>query len=156
MKCIQCGNTKLKQATEKHYVVVSRIRFVAQLPVTECSKCGESYMDHEVLAVFERAVARRLAERGPATGETFRFMRKAIGLPAKEAAALLSTTPETVSRWETGDRPVDRNAWTTLSALVLDELDGKHVMRDRLRTLEAKPPKRAKPIRVELEVASSR
>jgi hypothetical protein len=83
-------------------------------------------------------------------------MRKAIGLPAKEAAALLSTTPETVSRWETGDRPVDRNAWTTLSALVLDELDGKHVMRDRLRTLEAKPPKRAKPIRVELEVASSR
>jgi putative zinc finger/helix-turn-helix YgiT family protein len=156
MKCVQCGSARLKQATEKHHVGVAKIRFWARLPVTLCPKCGESYMDHDVLARFERAVAQHLAETGPATGETFRFMRKATGLPAKEAAALLSTTPETVSRWETGSRPMDRNAWTTLSALVLDELGGKHEMRERLRKLDTKPPKKTKPVRVDLEATSAR
>jgi DNA-binding transcriptional regulator YiaG len=145
----------MKRATEKHHVVVAKIRFVAELPVTACSKCGESYMEHDVLAGFERAVARRLAERGPATGETFRFMRKAVALPAKEVAELLRTTPETVSRWETGGRPVDRNAWTTLSSLVLDEISGGHAVRERLRTLQSKPPVKAKPVRIELVSANA-
>lgn len=156
MKCVQCGSAKLRRATEKHHVVVAKIRFVSELSVTLCPKCDESYMDHDVLAGFERAVARRLAEKGPATGETFRFMRKAIGLAAKDIAALLSSTPETVSRWETGDRPVDRNAWTTMSSLVLDELDGKHAMRERLRNLEARPPRKVKSERVELGATGAR
>ncbi len=100
MKCIKCGHGKLKRASEKQRIVVAKILFVSELPVTLCPKCGESYVAHDVLAGFERGVARRLAEKGPATGETFRFMRKAIGLPAKEVASLLSTAPETVSRWK--------------------------------------------------------
>lgn len=145
----------MKRAMAKHHVVVAKIRFVAELPVTVCSKCDESHMDHEVLVAFEREVARRLAERGPATGETFRFMRKAVALPAKEVAELLGTTPETVSRWENGGRAVDRNAWTTLSSLVLDEISGRHAVRERLRTLQSKPPVKAKPVRIEVVSASA-
>jgi hypothetical protein len=75
-------------------------------------------------------------------------MRKAIGLPAREVAHLLSTTPETVSRWEKGARAVDTCAWTTLASLVLDELEGRHDVRDRLLALKTKRPAKAGPIEV--------
>jgi YgiT-type zinc finger domain-containing protein len=146
----------LKRRTEKHRLPVGRQLFVAQLPVFACPKCGESYADSATLCTFERAVARHLAEHGPATGETFRFMRKAIALPAREVAGLLSTTPETVSRWETGARTVDRTAWTTLSALVLDELDGGRNMRERLQALNKKPGRGRREIRLKLAEVQAR
>jgi putative zinc finger/helix-turn-helix YgiT family protein len=151
MKCAQCGNAKFRRATEKHYVNVAKTRFVADLPVTVCRKCGESYMEHKILSDFERRVARHLAENGPATGETFRFMRKAIGLPALEVAKLLGTTPETVSRWESGTHRPDAGTWTTLGSLVLDELGGRSDVRKRLQALKAKWPARPKPVHVTLE-----
>lgn len=137
-KCVECGSASLRKGVERHTQKVGGQAFVAELPAQTCAKCGEPLVSQETLEAFEQAVARHLAEHGPATGETFRFMRKAVGIPAKEVAELLATTPETVSRWENGARDVDLWAWTTLGSVVLDELVGKSATRDRLREAQAK------------------
>ena len=47
-------------------------------------------------------------------------MRKSVPLSAVELASLLRVAPETISRWETGERAVDRAAWLVVRALVLE------------------------------------
>jgi DNA-binding transcriptional regulator YiaG len=74
----------------------------------------------EALGRAEMAIATALALEGPVHGEAFRFMRGALGMTAKALAELLGVAPETVSRWETGERDVDRGAWLTLGSLVLE------------------------------------
>jgi transcriptional regulator with XRE-family HTH domain len=76
-------------------------------------------------------------------------MRKALGLRAADLAGLLGVAAETVSRWETGQRDVDRGALALVGGLVVDRLEGSTATLDRLRAL-AKPPRTAKTKALEL------
>jgi YgiT-type zinc finger domain-containing protein len=147
-KCFECGSAGLRKGTEHHTEKIGGQTFVAELPAVVCPKCSEALVSHETLGAFEHAVARHLAEHGPANGDTFRYMRKAVGIAAKDVAELLATTPETVSRWENGARDVDLWAWTTLGSIVLDELEGRTATRDRIREARTKKPAKTVPIDV--------
>jgi len=61
-----------------------------------------------------------VSEAGLVSGEWMRLLRKATGLKAAEAAALLDVSPETWSAWETGKRSIPVATWTVLSTLVLE------------------------------------
>jgi hypothetical protein len=50
-------------------------------------------------------------------------------------ADLLGVTPETMSRWENGQRPVDRAAWLTLGSVVLEQASRRPETLERLREL---------------------
>jgi transcriptional regulator with XRE-family HTH domain len=82
-------------------------------------------------------------EHGASDGAAFKFMRKAIGMKATDLAALLGVAAETISRWETGQREVDRTALAALAGLVVDELEGHTKVISILRALQnpRKPPK---------------
>jgi DNA-binding transcriptional regulator YiaG len=153
MKCANCGEPLLTKAFEKHRIDVAKTLFVGRLPVLRCDGCGEWIVLAGAVDAFERRIASHLAQYGPATGETFRFMRKAIGAPARSVAELLHTTPETISRWEKGARPVDTCAWTTLATLVLDEISGSHAVRDRLQALRTELPARREEVEFDLTAA---
>jgi DNA-binding transcriptional regulator YiaG len=127
------------------HVKVAGHTFVAELPTRMLE--GQLVVDFKVLEAFELAVARKLADSGESAGEAFRFMRKAIGLPATELAELLGVARETISRWENGERPVDRGALAVLGGLVEDRCNGTTSTRDRLQAI-AKPPKLAKTVEV--------
>jgi putative zinc finger/helix-turn-helix YgiT family protein len=149
MKCPSCGGEKWKTRAVPQAVDVSGQKFKADLAATVCSKCGDPIVSHEELARFEVAVVSELARVGAHTGEAIKFMRKAIGLPAAELAALLGVQRWTISRWETGERDAPLAAVATLGALVLDHAAGRTETLDRLRAL-AKGPKLAKVIRLDL------
>jgi putative zinc finger/helix-turn-helix YgiT family protein len=119
-RCTECESDQLVQGTAPDTLTVGGQTFTADLPVVRCEACGAVFFDGPAVGEFERAVARELAQRGPATGETFRFMRKALGMRAADLAEMLDVTPETLSRWETGKLPMGRTSWLTLSSLVLD------------------------------------
>ncbi len=72
---------------------------------------------------------------GPINGATFRVMRDALGLRAEDLGRLLGVRPESVSRWETGRSPVDRNAWMVLGTLVLEAAEKPSVLMQRLTAL---------------------
>jgi len=99
---------------------------------------------------FELLAARWLADDGARSAEAFRFMRKALGLQAVALAELLDSTPETISRWEHGKRPVDARAFALLGVMVADRIAGRNDTRARLEALRS--PSKV-PHTVTLEVA---
>src|SRR6185436_409361 len=148
MKCTSC-----QAATERTSGEVTRNvgdhTFIGLLPVDRCSKCGEELFDGQDLARFELAVAHIVAEEGMVGGASFKFMRKVLGMKATEIAELLDVAAETISRWETDERPVDRASWAALASLVVDRFEGRDRVISILRAMgeERKRPKR---IRVDL------
>jgi DNA-binding transcriptional regulator YiaG len=111
--------------------------FIAPLPATACSACGHVEVDREAEAKFVRRVAHILADSGAASGGAFRLMRKAIGLRATELAQLLSVAPETISRWETEKRGIDRATVAVLASLVHEQTEGRRTTLDSLQRLRA-------------------
>lgn len=92
------------------------------------------------LAEMQRAeleMAAVLADAGPITGESFAWMRKALGLQSKQLAHLLDVRAETITRWETSVVPVDRAAWLTLGELVLERSGRPRDLKQRMERLAA-------------------
>ncbi|HWV37398.1 MAG TPA: hypothetical protein VN033_02860 [Vulgatibacter sp.] len=137
MKCPSCGSAELEDAEVELEREVCGRRFKATGLALRCGRCGEEVVQFGVLGMFDLAIAADLAQRGPPSAEAFRFMRKAIALPAKELADLLAVTPETVSRWENDKLPVERRALALLSSIVLDKVEGRTATLERLRALAA-------------------
>jgi DNA-binding transcriptional regulator YiaG len=92
------------------------------------------------LEAFELDVAGELARHGEASPEAFSFMRRALGVKAMDLAEMLDVTPETVSRWEHGQQPIDRGAAAILSAMVVDRLEGRTTALDSLKALQRPEP----------------
>jgi putative zinc finger/helix-turn-helix YgiT family protein len=153
MKCPNCGGGRWKKGTASHAVDVDGRTFKADLAARVCGKCGAPIVSHEELGRFEVAVASELARAGAHSGQAIKFMRKAIGLPAADLAALLGIQRWTLSRWETGERDAPLAAVATLGTLVLDHAAGRTEIMDRLRVL-GKGPKLAKVIRLDLTLTA--
>jgi DNA-binding transcriptional regulator YiaG len=105
---------------------------------------GVEVIQAKDLAAVDLAIAAAIAGEGPVVGETFSWMRRAMGLQAKTLAELLDVRPESVSRWERGERPMDRAAWLLLAEVVLDRA-GRTVPPLELMTKIAantRPPRR--------------
>lgn len=147
-KCV-CGSGLTPSTENLRIEVDGHIFLMPEVPALRCEKCGESSYDGRYLETFEVLVAGRLAAAGVASGEAFRFMRKAIGLPAKDLADLLEVQRETVSRWENEKQPVERRALALLGNLVDDRIEGSQRTLERLRALK-EPPRLAKTTKVQL------
>ena len=141
MKCTACDKPKMKHEVVPHSVEVAGRSFVGDLPGLVCGECGESIVEGEALERFDLLVARELARAGELSGETFRFMRRVLGLSGQAVAAELGTTPETISRWEREQdgRGPDRFAWLVVAEMVRDELEGGEETRKLLRAVRERP-----------------
>lgn len=149
-RCVQCGHVGLEDGQADDQIVIGERTFTASLPAQICPECGESYTGLEALGQLELAVAAALARDGTRSPEAFRFMRKALGLPAVELAELLDVTPETISRWEHGKLRVERRALALIGALVLEREEGRSTILDHLRALKDPPPEPTGQQRLEL------
>jgi putative zinc finger/helix-turn-helix YgiT family protein len=150
MKCPSCSGEKWKKGTVPQTLTVAGRTFKASLAARVCAKCGVPIVAHDELGRFEVAVATQLARAGTHSGQAIQFMRKAIGLPATELAALLGVQRWTLSRWETGERDAPVAAVAALGTLVLDHAADRTEALDRLRAL-TNGPKLAKVVRIEMK-----
>jgi putative zinc finger/helix-turn-helix YgiT family protein len=135
MKCERCKTGKLEKTVAPESVEVGKHVFTARVPALKCRECSEVYFDGPTLERLELGAAVELARAGEATGEVMRFMRKAAGLRALELAELLAVTPETVSRWETGTRPMEHRAMAVLGTLVVERFEGRTSTLENLKAL---------------------
>lgn len=79
------------------------------IPIHRCSnkECGEVMPELKNIEKFHNIFAEALIKKSaPLTGKEVRFLRKEMDKSAKDLAMLLSVSPVTVSRWETGTEPV--------------------------------------------------
>ncbi len=131
-QCVKCkGALSVTEVREE--VTVAGATFSGMVSARRCNACGEVYIAVEDGMRFDLRVAQDLGSRGAATGEAFKFMRKALGMRAVDLAELLGVAAETISRWERGERPVDRAALTVVGALVADKLEKRTTTMDLLK-----------------------
>lgn len=148
-ECVQCGARGLRSGQVEHSVKIAEHTFLTVVPATVCPGCGESYVDAHVLELVDLSVAKELAHAGEVSGESFRFLRRALGLTAVVLGRELGVAPETISRWERGERNVDTLAWVTLSSLVADRLENRTATLDRIHAVQ-NPSRLKKTVRLDL------
>lgn len=132
MTC-RCGESKRSEAKHAFRRTVAGNTFTAEAVVDACATCGEPHVPAALVIAFERALAVELARRGPISGETFRWIRKAASLERVELAQLLGVSMETIAAWEEERRPTDVAAWTLIASLVLDAVEGPRPLRTRMK-----------------------
>src|SRR6185437_6599354 len=86
MKRAQCEHRQRRATTTTLKEVVSGRTFTAHAEAQQCSACGDTSIDAAALMAFHQAIAAELARTGPVSSEAFRFMRKALMMPAQEMA----------------------------------------------------------------------
>lgn len=147
-RCPQCGGG-IGRSTKSQTSAVDGSTFIVKMPAYACRQCRAVFLEGRALERADLEIACVLALRGPATGETFRFLRKAVGLRAVVVATLLNVTAETISRWENGQRPVDGNAWLAVGSIALERAGRPCATLKRLMGL-SKGPRLPKTVRIDL------
>ena len=102
MKCPKCGQEMKKSKGDYIYKEsgLDNVR-VKNINLYHCS-CGIEIPGLKNIEGLHRVIARFLVKKKtPLTGKEIRFLRKEIGLRAKDLATMLGVSPVTVSRWET-------------------------------------------------------
>ncbi|MBI5543088.1 MAG: type II toxin-antitoxin system MqsA family antitoxin [Deltaproteobacteria bacterium] len=145
-KCVRCGRSGLQKVETEQTLTAAGRTFTKSIEARRCGSCGETYLPALALARLELEAAYWLTRNQPApSGEAFRFVRKALGLPGNELAHLLGVAPATLCRWEKGKMPVQMLPWAFVALLVSDELAGRRRTRDVLETMrQARPPSKGR------------
>ena len=119
-RCPECGRVlRVRKAKTYPYresglesVLLTGVR------VYRCPGCREAYPAIPNVVGLHRAIAAELARKPlPLTGAEFRFLRKELALKAKVLARHLGTTDVTLSRWESGNSPINPAADRLLRVL---------------------------------------
>ena len=152
-KCPRCGNKAFEPATYVARRDLDGRRFTGDVPARKCTSCGELLISGRGLGAFEHAITLELARGGEVGPEGFRWLRKAAGLKAVRLAELLDVTPMQVSRWENGRKPLERRAVALVSALALEQVEGKAATRAVLEALAARK-KVPRTVRLDVNAAS--
>lgn len=143
MKCGDCGGSRFRPVVHEQRYVVDGIVFRVKMKGRACRKCGVETVAAMDLGAGELAVAAWLAEHAVISGESFRFMRKALLFRSNALAELLGVANESISRWENAKRGVDRSAWALLASIVLDKASGGAATTiERLQSLRKASPAR--------------
>lgn len=108
MRCLECGQAMRIRKNQVHQYRESGLEEVDNIvTVHVCPHCGETLPEiPNVLGLHAAIVDHLFGKRASLTGAKVRFLRKQMGLKAKEIAVVLGVHPVTVSRWETGAEPV--------------------------------------------------
>lgn len=125
MKCPNCS--KEMRATKKDYQYEEaglKNVVLKDTTVYEC-KCGETLPEIPYIKRLHRQIADTLINKlGPLTGEEFRFLRKSMGMSARDLAQLLGVTTVSLSRWENDKEKVGPQSDRLLRCLYLTRSEG--------------------------------
>ena len=118
-KCANCDGD-MKRGLAPSQVTIDGVTVTADLPSWTCQKCGETYFVGTTLESFQLTAAEAFGRIGLVSGHVLKFMRKTLGMRATDLASLLGVTPETVSRWETGELEPDREQMDLIRQAALE------------------------------------
>lgn len=143
MNCMECG-AHLKPVRTTHLYVESGLSNVTLhgVQVRKCAACGEEEVAIPNIAGLHRCIANHLATRSSALlPAELRFLRQFLGHSSQDFAKMLGRTPETYSRWETGDRTISPLADRLVRMLVMRSEPRTDYTDEMLAAIDPKPPK---------------
>lgn len=118
--CPRCERAPLRVHTRSLVRTVGGRRFSTAITIRRCEACDWSPLPIDAIEAHEATVAAQLALFGPATRETFSFLRHALRLDVEETARLAELELERTIRIEQGHERVPLRAWMKLARCVRD------------------------------------
>ena len=120
MKCPSCGKEMRAAKKDYRYEEAGLKNVVLRDTVVYECGCGEMLPElPQVGRLHQRIAEDLIGKQSPLTGEEFRFLRKAMGVSAKELARLLGVTTVTISRWENNKEKIGAQSDRLLRCLYL-------------------------------------
>ncbi len=105
MKCVVCSATMKKTRGTYPYASLPGLT-LAGVEIYRCA-CGEEEVSIPRIEDLHRTIAGELLRRkGHLAPVEIRFLRKLLGWSGVDFAKHFGVTPETVSRWESGKKPM--------------------------------------------------
>jgi DNA-binding transcriptional regulator YiaG len=147
--CSRCDREKVVSIQLDDTMDVCGHTFMAQLPAEKCEACGQVVIQGQDVRLFELRVAVEIAKAGLRTAESFKYLRKALGMEPESLAELLDVPAEFIGYWENQSWPVDPRAHAVLCCLLLTKLTQKASSLDPLRVLR-EPRKLSRKVRLNL------
>jgi putative zinc finger/helix-turn-helix YgiT family protein len=112
--------------------------------VSRCPQCGEYEVAIPQIEDLHRAIAQALIRKtSRLNAAEIRYLRKYLGWSGADFAARMGTTPETVSRWETGKEPMGPVADRLLRLMVAKQEPISDYSLDLLAVIAKQPPHEA-------------
>jgi putative zinc finger/helix-turn-helix YgiT family protein len=144
-QCYACGNA-LEVIRDKPYEYTECGLNVLLLGITQyrCASCGEEYAALPAPDKLHRVIGVELCRHRKALllPEEIRFLRKELGLKAKDLAASLGVNDATVSRWENGKQQIGEGSDRLLRTLYLSCTEEEQDRRSVLALLQGFPQQR--------------
>ena len=144
-KCYVCGNA-LEVIKDKPYEYTECGLPVLLLGITQyrCGSCGEEYAAVPAPEKLHKLIGLEICRSRKALllPEEIRFLRKELGLKAKDLAASLGVEDATVSRWENGKQQIGQGSDRLLRAVYLNWADVDQDRRGILEMLKSFPKQR--------------
>ncbi len=101
MECYKCGNDMKRYKGEYRYTESGLDTVTLKDIVQYRCACGETMVELKNIKGLHRTIASILTKKkDPLTGKEIRFIRKEMGMRAKDLAEIMGVSPITVSRWE--------------------------------------------------------
>jgi putative zinc finger/helix-turn-helix YgiT family protein len=120
MKCMVCG-AEMKTGRENFLYDACGLPGVTLMgvEVSRCPECGEYEVAIPQIEDLHQAIAHAVIRKtSPLDAAEIRYLRKYLGWSGVDFARHVGTTPETVSRWETGASPMGAVADRLLRLMV--------------------------------------
>ena len=137
MKCYDCGGTTTVRSGEIYHYTESGLSnvYLENVEMIVCESCGVSTPRLRRVETLHAAIGRAIALQPVAlSGEEVRFLRKQLGLKAREWAVLLRVDTATLSRWENDEQQIGPQSDSLIRLLyfrILEEKEGAFIV-DRI------------------------
>jgi putative zinc finger/helix-turn-helix YgiT family protein len=130
-RCYACKGQMHSEQKDYHYTECGLQHVnLKNLTVFVCEQCGAEMPEITGVASLHFAIAADLLKKkGPLCGEEIRFLRKVAGLKATELATFMEVDSTTISKWETGARPMGRKSDRVLRLIMYTGILQRLVMR---------------------------
>ena len=142
-KCELCSSsmvTRKATSEQPHRYELSGLDnvYLVGIEVRECQKCGAEVPIIPKIAGLHKAIAKHLMFKNKLlTGKEIKFLRKNVGIQAKEFAALIGVDPSHLSRLENGKTATLSSATDKLArAVVAAAADGEAAKKVLLKMAE--------------------
>jgi putative zinc finger/helix-turn-helix YgiT family protein len=115
--------------------------------------CGETLLGIKNIESLHRTIASILTKKkSPLTGKEIRFIRKEMGLRAKDLAEILGVTPVTVSRWENDtEKPeIAKDKFIRLLYIQTIQEKCKEVIKGSIESLKSSMKNQYRPMEIKI------
>ncbi|HZS47739.1 MAG TPA: type II TA system antitoxin MqsA family protein [Blastocatellia bacterium] len=147
MRCDHCGGETILRRQTHHYKESGLDNvYLENVEVRYCEKCKTGAPRIPRIKELHLTIARAIAlQDAPLSGPEMKFLRKHLGMKAKEWAEYLRIDASTLSRWESGDQQVGAQSDALIRLVyfrLLEERENKRVtepVAGRIAALTSEP-----------------